>query len=140
MAEEGKEMTIGDRIKEIRLEADKGNKLTLEKFGQRISLTNQAISAIETGKANPSKSTIDLICREFNVSREWLETGEGEKYLLPLDEDAELFAEMLKIESSATLESLKAIAKMYIGLSKENRRILDQMVRDAVEATKKDPE
>lgn len=134
-------MTIGERIKMIRMEANGGNKLTLEKFGNRISMTNQAISAMETGKAAPSNAAIDLICREFHVNKKWLETGEGERYNLPLDEDAELFAEIMKLgKGRATLESLKAIFKMYVSLDESGRRNLDQMITDAVLATKKDPE
>lgn len=134
-------MTIGERIKEIRMHADNGNKLTLEKFGNRISLTNQAISAMESGRANPSNATIDLICREFNVNKEWLVDGVGEPYHLPLDEDAELFAEVVKLgEGRATVESIKAVLKMYLSLDESGRRTLDKLITDAVERTKKDPE
>ena len=129
-------MTINERIAEIR----KALGLTQTAFGQRIGVSRDTIANLEGGRSSISDLQKTAICREFEVSRDWLEDGEGEMFLLPLDDDARLFSEMLKIESSATLESLKAIAKMYIGLSKENRRILDQMVRDAVEATKKDPE
>lgn len=134
-------MTIGERIKEIRMHADNGNKLTLEKFGSRISLTNQAISAMESGRTNPSNATIDLICREFNVNKEWLVDGVGEPYHLPLDEDAELFAEVVKLgEGRATVESIKAVLKMYLSLDESGRRTLDKLIADAVERTKKDPE
>lgn len=135
------DMTIGERIKEIRMHADNGNKLTLEKFGSRISLTNQAISAMESGRTNPSNATIDLICREFNVNKEWLVDGVGEPYHLPLDEDAELFAEVVKLgEGRATVESIKAVLKMYLSLDESGRRTLDKLITDAVERTKKDPE
>lgn len=75
-------MTIGERIKAVRLQAGPGGtKLTLEKFGERISMTNQAISSMEFGRSNPSNAAIDLICREFNINKEWLLTGEGEMHL-----------------------------------------------------------
>ena len=134
-------MTIGERIKEIRMHADNGNKLTLEKFGSRVSLTNQAISAMESGRANPSNSTIDLICREFNVNRDWLVDGVGEPYNLPMDDDAELFADVIKLGSGrATVESIKAVLKMYLSLDETGRRTLDRLITEAVERTKKDPE
>lgn len=129
-------MTIGERIREYR----KSKGLSMADFGDRLGISGQAISQIELGKTVINERIIKAICSEFSVSREWLETGEGTMELLPLDDDAELFAEMQKIPNSATLESLKAIARMYVGLTKEERRALDQMITDAVLATKKDPE
>lgn len=129
-------MTIGERIREYR----KSLGLTMAQFGERLSITGSAVSLIELGNTNPSDRILKAICAEYNVSREWLETGEGEMEILPLDADTELFAEMQKIESSATLESLKAIARMYVGLTIEERRTLDKMITDAALATKKDPE
>lgn len=129
-------MTIEERLKAFR----SAKKLTQKAFADAILLSADAVSMMERGVMPVSQRTIETICSKFNVSREWLETGDGEMFLLPLDSDTELFAEMQKIESSATLESLKAIARMYVGLSIEERRTLDKMITDAVLATKKDPE
>lgn len=67
---------IGERIRLIRKEAG----LTLVSFGERIGITAASLSAIETGKSNPSAQTILLICREFGVNEIWLRTGAGEPY------------------------------------------------------------
>ena len=69
-------MNIGERIRQIRKEA----RLTLRAFGDRIAITNGALSQIENGRANPSDQTIRLICREFGVSETWLRTGAGEVF------------------------------------------------------------
>lgn len=69
--------TIGERIKYIRKDC---NCLTLDKFGQTIGISNAAVSALESGKNNPSEQTIKLICREFGVNEMWLRTGSGEPY------------------------------------------------------------
>lgn len=130
-------MTIHARINRIRDDYD----LTQEAFGNRIGVSRNAVYLIEKGVNNPSKQTIDLICREFNVNREWLENGVGEPYYLPLDEDAELFADVIKLgEGRATVESIKAVLKMYLSLDESGRRTLDKLITDAVERTKKDPE
>lgn len=68
--------TIGDRIKQVRKE----NQLTIVKFGERIGISNPAVSMIESGKSNPSDQTIRSICREFKVNEIWLRTGEGEMH------------------------------------------------------------
>ena len=136
-AKEGKAMTIEQRLKAFRT----AKKLTQKAFADEIYLSVDAVSMMERGVMPVSPRTIETLCAKYkDLSREWLETGEGEMLLLPLDDDAELFAEMQKIPNSATLESLKAIARMYVGLTKEERRALDQMITDAVLATKKDPE
>lgn len=136
-AKEGKAMTIEQRLKAFRT----AKKLTQKAFADEIYLSVDAVSMMERGVMPVSPRTIETLCAKYkDLSREWLETGEGEMLLLPLDDDAELFAEMQKIPNSATLESLKAIARMYVGLTKDERRALDQMITDAVLATKKDPE
>lgn len=68
--------TIGDRIRWLRNQRG----LTLVKFGSRIGITNPSLSAIETGKSNPSKQTIMMICQNFGVSEVWLREGVGEPF------------------------------------------------------------
>ena len=52
---------IGERIRHLR----KDISLTLTEFGEHIGITAASLSAIETGKTNPSELTIRAICREF---------------------------------------------------------------------------
>lgn len=130
-------MEINERIKAVRKEL----KMTQLDFAAKLFMTNDAISNIERGLNPPASRTIELICKTFNVSKEWLETGEGEMFLLPLDEDAELFAALQKYgNGSATIETLKAILRMYDGLSEDEQKALDKSITRAVLATKKDPE
>lgn len=68
-------ITIGERIRLIRKE----NGDTLEQFSAKIGVSHPALSQIETGKNNPSGSTIKMICKEFAINEEWLRTGVGEK-------------------------------------------------------------
>lgn len=66
-----------ERIKQIR----KSMCLTQEQFAKRIGITGSALSLIESGKSKPSKQTTFLICREFGVNEEWLQTGKGDMFL-----------------------------------------------------------
>ena len=68
---------IGERIKKIRDE----NGLTLEAFGNKLSMTRSAIGLIEKGHRNATDRVISDICREFNVNEDWLRTGEGEMFI-----------------------------------------------------------
>lgn len=130
------DMTIGERIKEIRMHADNGNKLTLEKFGNRISLTNQAISAMESGRANPSNATIDLICREFNVSKEWLLTGKGEMNDLPENEEIKMLMQFSK-RTDLPANILKAAIKYYLMLDEAGRDLLEERIDEAIKKSRK---
>lgn len=101
---------MNTRIKALR----KTEGLTLEKFGERIGISNSACSALETGKNNPSEQTIRAICREFRVREEWLRSGEGSMYmqLTPDQERAVFLASVTAGESSpevnAFIDALKA--------------------------------
>lgn len=125
-------MTINQRISMVRNDAG----LTMQKFGDRIMISRNSVSMIESGKNNPSRQTIDLICREFNVRHEWLETGAGDMYNLPLDEEAAMFAR-LSLRSNASAAALKAVIKFYLTLGDDGIEVLDKLIQDAI---KKDPE
>lgn len=64
------------------LELRKALGLTLAKFAERIGTTAAAISNWEHGEKIPDVRVYQ-ICKEFNVNREWLETGVGEMFEAP---------------------------------------------------------
>lgn len=97
-------MEIKDRIKLIRKE----KKLTQVEFGDVIGVKGNTVTNYETGLRNPTDAVIKSICREFNVSEEWLKTGEGEMFL-PLgrqDQIANLTATLFKGEKDSFKERL----------------------------------
>lgn len=63
-----------DRIKEIRAK----HKMSQQSFSDLIGITRQYLSLLENGERDPSDLVLNAICREFNINRTWLETGEGE--------------------------------------------------------------
>ncbi len=67
---------MNERIKALRLALG----LSQDEFGRRLGVTRGAITNIELNKVEPKPLFVNLICREFNVSLEWLETGEGEMF------------------------------------------------------------
>lgn len=54
--------------------------LTQQEFADRIGLTKNYVSLVETGGRKPSDRTISDICREFGCNEVWLRTGEGEPF------------------------------------------------------------
>ena len=76
-------MTENDRIKELRLALG----LNQQEFGARIGIKVSAVSYLESGKSRLTESNAILICREFNVNRDWLLNGTGEMFQ-PNSQDA----------------------------------------------------
>lgn len=66
--------SIGYRIGMI-LEKNNFKKVV---FAERLKIDQSYVSQLVSGKRSPSERLIESICREFNVNRTWLETGEGE--------------------------------------------------------------
>lgn len=67
-------MNQGERVKKIR----KALNLTLEKFGAKLGVSKSAVSNIESGSRGLTEQMIRSICREYQVSEEWLRNGNGE--------------------------------------------------------------
>ena len=108
----------------------------MAEFGERLGISGQAISQIELGKTNINERIIKTICSEFSISRDWLETGEGRMELLPLDDDAELIAELIALgDDHATKEVVKAVLRLYLSLPEDKKYIIDKAIETAIEAT-----
>lgn len=67
---------MGEQVKEIR----KHLGLSQKAFGERLGVTDAAISSIESGRRGITEQMIKAICREFNVNYDWLKDGEGEMF------------------------------------------------------------
>ena len=65
-----------DRLKKLRKTLD----LTQQAFADNIGMKQNTIAQYEMGRTVPSDAIIFSICREYNVSENWLRTGEGEMF------------------------------------------------------------
>lgn len=70
------ENDIRDRVKTLR----KYLNLSQTEFASKLSLERSAISLIERKQRNVTERSIRDICREFNVSEQWLRTGKGNMF------------------------------------------------------------
>lgn len=66
-----------DRIKKIRKELD----LTQQKFADIIGVKRNTVGQWECGINAITDQVITSICREFNVSENWLRTGQGDMFI-----------------------------------------------------------
>lgn len=74
---------MNNRIKQLRTDL----KLTQDEFAAKISITKSSVSLIERGERNPSPQTIQLICQQFHVRRQWLVEGIEPIYMETTDDD-----------------------------------------------------
>lgn len=66
-----------DRLKALRSSLG----MTMDEFGKKLGVTRSAVSNLENGHRDLTNQMIISICREFNVSEEWLRTGCGEMFV-----------------------------------------------------------
>lgn len=114
---------MNDRIKELR----KSLGLSGEKFGERVGVKRNTVSQWETGTNSVTDQMFKSICREFNVNEEWLRTGEGEMFNLPIDETAAIVSDLLEV-SNPTYNLVLSIMKTYQELDIASREVLDNCI------------
>jgi len=87
-------------------------RLTQSELADKLHLTQPHISALCSGRKPFTDRTIADICREFNVSLAWLETGEGEMYVQRSENErmALMFADVLSEADESTRKRCIAAA------------------------------
>lgn len=118
---------IKDRIKKIR----KDSKLTQSEFGKMLGVSRDVIGNIEYGRVEPKELFINYLCREFNVNKKWIETGEGEIYIVTSEDEA--LAEALANLSLTTNKDMKMIAEKLTKLSDKNLNLINKLIDSILE-------
>ncbi len=95
------------RIKSLREELH----LTQKEFGEKIGITNTAVSKLEKKERLASDRVIRDICREFNINEEWLRTGQGEKYNIDTTTDY-LYGKAMAKNNDFQMRLLNAILQL----------------------------
>lgn len=114
-------MTQGERIKEIRKTLD----LTLEKFGEKLGVQRAAVSKIEKGQVTPTDQMIKSICREFNVSYDYLVDGTGDMFSDLPDTILDELCVQYELDDID-----KKIMEIYLELPPEARQALKDKIRE----------
>lgn len=120
-------MTQGERIKQVRKE----KKLTLEKFGNQLGVSKSTLSNIENGRFDASEQMAKAICREFNVSYDWLTKEEGEPFieLLPESEIGSIVSSLLTDgRKNPFYDAILNIVSAYNNLSPRAQESIDELV------------
>lgn len=117
-------MTIGERIKTVRKSAG----LSQTAFAERLGATRGVITNLEGEKTELNEPFMRLICKEFNVSEEWLRTGEGEmmQRLTRNQEIAEFLGRIMKDPDDAPRKRfISIISKLDV----EEWKLLDEIAK-----------
>lgn len=81
-------------------------------FAERLKVSQAFVSQLCSGVKQPSDRTISDICREFNVSEEWLRTGDGEMFAdVPVED--EYFKAATQISKSGDKFAMQAIIEYW---------------------------
>ena len=124
---------MNERIKELRKEY---LKLTMEKFGERLGVGKSAINKLEKGDNKITDQMFKSICREFNVSEDWLRDGTGEPFVIPEDETAAIITDILIDPDDEVYQMILNIAKIYQQLNPEAKKVLRDFCSQLAENTK----
>lgn len=104
--------------------ADSG--LTKTAFAEKLNVSQPFISKLASGASIPSDRTIADICREFNISEEWLRTGNGEPHI-KRDEDEEFIKICEEINLSDD-DLVKRIIRAYWALEESEKAVVRKLI------------
>lgn len=127
-------MTVQERIKAIR----KSTGLSQAEFGARINVTNGLISNVERGTSILTERTLAAICREFGVSRTWLDTGEGEMWAVNTADTAEDLVPALVDLLEPYPDLLATLRRAVSIMTPDDMAALNDFVRRLSEADEKE--
>lgn len=122
-------LSIGKQIKKLRKELD----LTQQKFGERIGVKGNTIAQYELGRNEPIDAVLSLICREYNVNKDWLLTGEGEMFNTPSTDVLDQLARDYNLSNSAYI-----MIEKFINLKPEVQNAIYDFFREVTTAISDD--
>ncbi len=124
-------MIQGERVREIRKELG----LTLERFAEKLGVGKTAISKLENGERSLTDQMAKAICREYNVSYDYLINGDGEMFdNLPQTILDELCAQYDLSDFD------RMLVEMYVSLPKDLREQAEACITKFLEQKKKSAE
>ena len=117
-------MSINERIKAVR----KYTGLSQTDFAEQLGTTRGVITNLEFEKTTPNDPFIKLICREFNVSEDWLRTGKGEM-MQKLTRNQEIAEFMGRLMNDPDDAPRKRFISIVSKLSVEEWQLLDEIAK-----------
>lgn len=120
-----------DRLKLIRTDKN----MSQDEFGKVIGISRSQIGCYEKGIREITERSINDICREFNVNKNWLITGDGEMYIIS-KEDEQLAEALAEISLSGN-DKLKELIQKMIKLDDKYIDSILTLIDGVIENTQK---
>ena len=124
---------MGERIRELR----KSLKMTQQEFADRLNIQRGSIASYETGRISPSNATISLICKELNVSEDWLRNGEGDMYI-PITRDEEIASFIGSVQADVDDTFKKRFISALAKLSTEEWKAIEHLIENMISEREKE--
>jgi transcriptional regulator with XRE-family HTH domain len=86
-------------------------------FAEVIGVSRPTVAGLEKGHANITERNIKAVCQAYNISEEWLKTGQGSMFNLPSG------------QSELKNEEERELIRMFRLLSAETKRMVVEIVR-----------
>ena len=116
---------MNNRIKTIIEDAN----ISRTDFAKRIEVSQAFVSQMCSGAYKPSARTIAIICREFNIRREWLENGEGPMHLPQPEQDMSYIDILMQDCRSPFPDLVRAILIAYDRASPAGKQAINDYIQ-----------
>lgn len=126
---------MNERIKQLRKALD----LTQQKFADKLGVKRNTVGQWECGINAITDRVIFSICREFDVSEEWLRTGEGEMFeqLTEQQKIMKYTALLLKDKDSVIANAIQTLIVTYEQLDDASKTTLEKIALQYIANLKK---
>lgn len=110
--------------------------LNQQDFADKIGLTKNYVSLMETGARSPSDRTISDICRIFDIQEDWLRHGlEPMRAAKSREEE---IAELVGSALSGSSDFKKAVIRMICSRTDDELKALEAALQAVYESIKKE--
>lgn len=117
--------TINGRIIQI-IDGDCGGNRS--EFARRLEITPTYAAQLYKGERIPGDRIVSSICREFNIRREWLETGEGTMKLPEIDTDLAIINDLLSGDSDEVVRFVLRFMRTYRELTPDRQKVMQNFI------------
>lgn len=126
---------MNERIKQLR----KVLGLSQEDFARKLGLKSRGkIANIEFGKIEVDSQFAALICKQFNVNRDWLENGHGDMFTLEMEEELDYISFLLSDSDNPLNTLIKSILKTYLEADENQKAVIKSFAKDLTKNTQKE--
>lgn len=120
---------MNNRIKLLRKDS---LNLTRKQFGEKLGVSADVIANIEYDRLkrpDQKEPLIQLICKKFNVSEEWLRNGTGSMFEeLSGHDELATYAYSLMQEPSPLNDLIIEIMRTYSKLDSSSQKVIDEAI------------